>query len=141
MSWLSKIVSTVCSSRIEQMVEGVVDAMPTTQCLTEEPALANGVGQEKKNPMEPPRYFVKPELVGATPMPQSFTAEPALANGADHEDENPTKQRRYFAKTGMWVDNEEEELAARNGSNGSEEVIFDRPPVDLRTLFPKLSLR
>ena len=102
MSWLRKIVSTVCSGRVEQLVEGVVDAMPTTQCLTE---------------------------------------EPALANGADHEDENPTKQRRYFVKTGMWVDNEEEELAARNGSNGSEEVVFDRPPVDLRTLFPKLSLR
>jgi hypothetical protein len=32
-------------------------------------------------------------------------------------------------------------LAARNGSNGSEELIFDRRPVDLRTLFPKLSLR
>ena len=138
MSWLRKIVSTVCSSRIEQAVQGVVDAMPTSQCLTAEPALANEVGQEKKNPMEPRRYFVKPELVGATP-PQSFTAEPAVANGA--EDENPTKQRRYFAKTGKWIDNEEEELAARNGSNGSEEVIFDRRPVDLRTLFPKLSLR
>ena len=60
---------------------------------------------------------------------------------ADAEDENPTKQRRYFAKTGKWIDNEEEELAARNGSNGSEELIFDRRPVDLRTLFPKLSLR
>jgi hypothetical protein len=140
MSWLRKIVSTVCSSRVEQVVEGVVDAMPTSQCLTAEPALANGIGQEKKNPMEPRRYFVKPELVGATPTPQSFTAEPAVANGADHEDGNPTKQRRYFAKTGKWVDNEEE-LAARNGANGSEEVIFDRRPIDLRTLFPKLSLR
>jgi hypothetical protein len=139
MSWLRKIVSTVCSSRVEQAVQGVVDAMPTSQCLTAEPALANEVGQEKKNPMEPRRYFVKPELIGATPVPQSFTAEPAVANGA--EDENPTKQRRYFAKTGKWIDNEEEELAARNGSNGSEELIFDRRPVDLRTLFPKLSLR
>ena len=140
MSWLRKIVSTVCSSRVEQAVQGVVDAMPISQCLTAEPALANEVGQEKKNPMEPRRYFVKPELVGATPVPQSFTAEPAVANGADHEDGNPTKQRRYFAKTGKWVDNEEE-LAAQNESNGPEEVIFDRRPVDLRTLFPKLSLR
>jgi hypothetical protein len=140
MSWLRKIVSTVCSSCVEHVVEEVVDAMPTTQCLTAEPALANGVGQENKNPMEPRRYFVKAELVGATP-PQSFTAEPALANGADHEDENSTRQRRYFVKTGKWVGNEDEILAAQNGSNGSEEVILDRHPVDLRTLFPKLSLR
>ena len=91
--------------------------------------------------MEPRRYFVKSELVRPTPMPQSFSAEPGLANRAGQEDENPTKQRRYFVKTGKWVGNEDEILAAQNGSNGSEEVIFDRPPVDLRTLFPKLSLR
>jgi hypothetical protein len=77
--------------------------------------------------------------VGAMPVSQCFTAEPALANGVSQEDENPTKQRRYFVKTGKWVDHEHEELASR--SSAGDEVILDRPPVDLKTLFPKLSLR
>jgi hypothetical protein len=79
------------------------------------------------------------EIVGAMPVSQCFTAEPALANGVSQEDENPTKQRRYFVKTGKWVDHEHEELASR--SSAGDEVILDRPPVDLKTLFPKLSLR
>ena len=55
------------------------------------------------------------------------------------EDENPTRQRRYYVKTGRYVDNEEEVAASRCAS--AEAVIFDRPPVDLKSLFPKLSLR
>jgi hypothetical protein len=56
---------------------------------------------------------------------------------ADAEDGNPTKQRRYFVKEGVFVDQEDEKPITRAG----ETVIADRRPVDLKTLFPKLSLR
>ena len=58
---------------------------------------------------------------------------------ADAEDENPTKQRRYFVKEGVFVDHEEEEPI----TCAAEAVkrIPDKRPVDLKTLFPKLSLR
>jgi hypothetical protein len=100
MSWLTKIVSTVCSSRIEQMVEGVVDAMPTAQCLTAEPVLAS---------------------------------EPA------GEEENPTGQRRYFVKRGLFFD-PDDKVAQSQSAKASEEIP-DKRPIDLKTLFPKLSLR
>jgi hypothetical protein len=58
---------------------------------------------------------------------------------AEHDD-NPTRQRRYFVKTGTYIDNEEELTAARKANN-SAELIADRAPVHLKTVFPKLSLR
>jgi len=100
MSWLRRIVSTVCSSRVEQVVEEVVDAIPTTQCLT---------------------------------------AEPALASEHGAEDENPTGQRRYFVKRGLFFDPEDK--VAQSQSAKALEEIPDRRPIDLKTLFPKLSLR
>jgi hypothetical protein len=71
-----------------------------------------------------------------------LTAELALVDrplSKLEEDHNPTKQRRYYVKTGLYVDHEEEVLASRSAS--AEAVIFDRTPSDLKSLFPKLSLR
>ena len=58
---------------------------------------------------------------------------------ADAEDENPTKQRRYFVKEGVFVDHEEEKPITCAGE--AVKGIPDKRPVDLKTLFPKLSLR
>jgi hypothetical protein len=100
MSWLRKIVSTVCSSRVEQVVEEVAEAMPTTQSLTAEPALAS---------------------------------EPAS------EDENASGQRRYFVKRGVFFDPADQVVKSQSAKDMEE--IPDKRPVDLKTLFPKLSLR
>jgi hypothetical protein len=100
MSWLRKIVSTVCSSHVEQVVEEVVDAIPTAQCAT---------------------------------------AEPALASEPDGEDENASGQRRYFVKRGLFFDPADQ--VAKSQSAKSSEEIPDKRPIDLKTLFPKLSLR
>jgi hypothetical protein len=72
-----------------------------------------------------------------------LTAEVALIDrpaGELEEDDNPTKQRRYYVKTGRYVDHEEEVLASRSAS-AQEVIIFDKTPADLKSLFPKLSLR
>ena len=53
--------------------------------------------------------------------------------------ENPTKQRRYFVKEGVFVDHEEEKPIRCAGE--AVKGIPDKRPVDLKTLFPKLSLR
>lgn len=83
------------------------------------------------------------EAIEVVPTAQCLTAQPepvpASAPAAEAEDENPIKQRRYFVKKGLYVDNEEERAAA--GAVESTEEIADRHPVDLKTLFPKLSLR
>jgi hypothetical protein len=104
MSWLKKIVSKISAQGAEQVAEEVLNAMPTAQCLTAEPAVA------------------------------------ANESTADAEDDNPTKQRRYFVKKGLFVDHDEEIAAARAPAEPTEEII-DKHPVDLKTMFPKLSLR
>jgi hypothetical protein len=53
--------------------------------------------------------------------------------------ENPTKQRRYFVKEGVFLDHEDEKPITCVGE--VVKGISDRLPVDLKTLFPKLSLR
>ena len=72
-----------------------------------------------------------------------LTAEVALVDRSMaelEEDDNPTKQRHYYVKSGRHVDHEEEVLASRSAS--AQEVIrFDKTPTDLKSLFPKLSLR
>ena len=77
------------------------------------------------------------------PVANCLTAEVALVDRPVGELENgdkPTKQRRYYVKTGRYVDHEEEVLASRSAS--AQEVIkFDKTPTDLKSLFPKLSLR
>jgi hypothetical protein len=80
------------------------------------------------------------EVLDVIPTAHSMTAE-SVASGAPatEDDENPTKQRRYFVKTGLYVDNEAE-MAAANAAEAVEEIA-DRQPTNLKTLFPKLSLR
>ena len=72
-----------------------------------------------------------------------LTAELALIDRPADElevNDNPTKQRRYYVKTGRYVDHEEEVLASRSAS-AQEVIMFDKTPTDLKSLFPKLSLR
>jgi hypothetical protein len=82
------------------------------------------------------------EFPPAMPTANCLTAEVALVDrsvGELEEDDNPTKQRRYYVKRGLYVDHEEEVLASRSAT--AQEVIFDKTPTDLKSLFPKLSLR
>jgi hypothetical protein len=52
------------------------------------------------------------------------------------EDDNTTKQRRYYVKSGLYVDHEEKVLKSRSVS--TQEVIFDKTAVDLKSLFPSI---
>jgi hypothetical protein len=82
------------------------------------------------------------ELAPAMPAVNYLTAEVALVDrpvGELQEDDNPTKQRRYYVKTGRYVDYEEEVSMSQSAS--AQAVIFDKSPTDLKSLFPKLSLR
>jgi hypothetical protein len=135
MSWLKKIVSKISKQGAEQAAEEVLNAMPTSQCLTAEAASANPAGQEKENPAGPRRYFIKADILRGAIVPPS-----ASAAVVDQEDENSTPQRRYFVKNGQWVDNEEERARAA-ADDTQEELRIEKRPVDLKTLFPKLSLR
>jgi hypothetical protein len=139
MSWLKKIASKISMQGAQQAAEELMNAVPTVQCLTVDPASANPAGQENENPAGPRRYFIKADILRGAIVPPSATAESGLAAGVAQEDENSTQQRRYFVKNGKWVDNEEER--ARAGAVETTEEIIDKRPVDLRTLFPKLSLR
>jgi hypothetical protein len=136
MSWLKKIVSKISMQGAEQVAADVLDAMPTAQCLAVEPASA--AGEENKNTAGPRRYFIKADILSGAIVPPSLTAEPDLAVGDAEEDDSSTHQRRYFVKSAKWVDNEEERAATAAGD--TEEIIIDKRPVDLKTLFPKLSL-
>jgi hypothetical protein len=136
MSWLKKIVSKISMQSAEQAAEEVLNAMPTAQCLAVEPA--STAGEENKNTAGPRRYFIKADILRGAIVPPGVTAEAALADGDAEEDENSTHQRRYFVKSAKWVDNEEERAATAAGD--TEEIIIDKRPVDLKTLFPKLSL-
>jgi hypothetical protein len=76
MSWLKKIVCKISMQGTEQAAKEVLDAMPTAQCLTVEPASANTAGEENKNPAAPRRYFIKADLLSGAIVPPSVTAEP-----------------------------------------------------------------
>lgn len=81
------------------------------------------------------------EFVIAMPAANRLMAEAALLDrpaAEAEEDDNPTKQRRYYVKTGRYVDYEEEVLTQ---AASAQAVIFDKTPADLKSLFPRLSLR
>ncbi len=87
------------------------------------------------------------DLINAMPAAACVTARASTAAPARPEAEpeevdpdNPFKQRRYFVKQGRFVDYEEQSPRASAPGDESEE-IRDRPPVDLKTVFPRLSLR
>jgi hypothetical protein len=138
MSWLKKIASKISMHSAEQAVEDVMNAVPTVQCLTAEPAPAIPDAQQSEKP-GPRRYFIKADILSGAIAPPSGKAEPASPVKAVQEDESSTHQRRYFSKNGQWIDNEEER--ANGGKVDTQEIIIDKRPVDLKTLFPKLSLR
>jgi hypothetical protein len=83
------------------------------------------------------------EFAPAMPAADCDRAEVALINRPagelEEEDDNPTKQRRYYVKTGRYVDHEE--VVASRSESVQEVIIFDKTPTDLKSLFPKLSLR
>src|SRR5437868_13029251 len=132
MSWLKKIVSKINTQGAEQAPGQVLNAVPTVQCLTVDPASPNPAGQENENPAGPRRYFIKADILRGAIVPPSVTAEPALAVGVSRDDENSTQQRRYFVKNGKWADNAEER--ARAGAVETTEEIIDKRPVDMRAL-------
>ena len=83
------------------------------------------------------------EFTPAMSPANCLTAEVALIDRPAcvlEEDDHSTKQRRYYVKTGRYVDHEEELLESRSAS-AQEVIIFDKTPTDLKSLFPKLSLR
>ncbi len=139
MSWLKKIASKISMQSAELAIEEVLDAMPAAACPTTEPASVNPAGQQNENPVGPRRYFIKADILSGAIAPPSAAAEPVFADGDAAEDEVSTHQRRYFVKNGKWVDNDEERAVAAAGV--TEEIIIDKRPLDLKTLFPKLSLR
>ena len=82
------------------------------------------------------------EFAPAMPAANCVRAEVSLINrsaGEPGEDDNPTKQRRYYVKTGRYVDHEE--VLASRSESAQEVITFDKSPTDLKSLFPKLSLR
>jgi hypothetical protein len=88
---------------------------------------------------------VAEQVMEAMPTATCLTAEPdaaAAVSDSAQEDESPIKQRRYFVKKGLYVDNEEERAAAKAAKAAAvADEIPDKQPVDLKSLFPKLSLR
>src|ERR1700741_5359554 len=81
MSWLKNIVSKISMQGAEQEAEEVLNAMPTAQCLTVEPASGNPAGEENKTTAGPRRYFIKADILSGAIVPPSVTAEAALADG------------------------------------------------------------
>jgi hypothetical protein len=83
------------------------------------------------------------ELAPAAPVMNCLTAEAALVDRPEYEPKtegNSTKQRRYYVKTGLYVDNEEEASASRRPAT-TQTIVFEKAPADLKSLFPRLSLR
>ena len=77
-------------------------------------------------------------LVPVAAAANCIMSETALVDSEPESDDQSPRQRRYYVKTGSYVDNEEE-TSAQPAS--TQAVIFDRPAPDLKSLFPKLSLR
>ena len=81
-----------------------------------------------------------PTMECAAAAPAPVAQMPSQTDGEPTDEGASTRQRRYFVKKGLYVDNEEEQAAARKAVEACAEIP-DQHPVDLKTLFPKLSLR
>ena len=83
------------------------------------------------------------KLIDAIPATACMTAQvstPIAAEPDEVDPDNPFKQRRYFVKQGRFVDYAEQ--ASKASAPGDEaQEIHDRPPTNLKTMFPRLSLR
>lgn len=93
-----------------------------------------------------PEQIVAAEALQAVPKAGCLTPEAAPTSAAALASESAEKedegvQRRYYVKKGLYVDNAEERAAAARAGETASAETPDRQPVDLKTLFPKLSLR
>ena len=66
-------------------------------------------------------------------------SETALVDSEPESDDQRPRQRRYYVKTGSYVDYEEE--VSTRAESAQMVVRFDKASADLKSLFPKLSLR
>ena len=83
------------------------------------------------------------KLIDAMPATGCMTAQastPIAAEPDEVDDDNPFKQRRYFVKQGRFVDYQDQNSKASGPGDESDDIL-DRPPTDLKTMFPRLSLR
>ncbi len=83
------------------------------------------------------------KVINAMPTAACLTASAPTVSASEPEEvdpDNPFKQRRYFVKQGRFVDYQDQNSKA-SGPGDEAEEIHDRPPVDLKTMFPRLSLR
>ena len=81
----------------------------------------------------------KDDLIPVAAAANCLMSETALVDSEPESDEKRPRQRRYCVKTGSYVDNEEE--TSTRAANAQAVVRFDKTPADLKSLFPKLSLR
>ena len=79
------------------------------------------------------------DLIPVAAAANCLMSETALVDSEPESDEKRPRQRRYCVKTGSYVDNEEE--TSTRAANAQAVVRFDKTPADLKSLFPKLSLR
>ena len=83
------------------------------------------------------------KIINAMPTAACLTAPAPTVPAPETEEvdpDNPFKQRRYFVKQGRFVDYQDQSSKASAPGDEAQE-IQDRPPVELKTVFPRLSLR
>jgi hypothetical protein len=79
------------------------------------------------------------DLMAVAAAPKCLTSETALVDSELESDDQRRRQRRYYVKTGSYVYYEEE--VSTRAASAQMVVRFDKTPADLKSLFPKLSLR
>ena len=79
------------------------------------------------------------DLIPVAAAANCLMSETALVDSESESDDKRPRQRRYYVKTGSYVDYEEE--VSTRAATAQMVVRFDKTPADLKSLFPKLSLR
>ena len=81
----------------------------------------------------------KDDLIPVAAAANCLMSETALVDSEPESDDQRPRQRRYYVKTGSYVDYEEE--VSTRAASAQMVVRFDKASADLKSLFPKLSLR
>ena len=81
----------------------------------------------------------KDDLIPVAAAANCLMSETALVDSESESDDKRPRQRRYYVKTGSYVDYEEE--VSTRAASAQMVVRFDKTSADLKSLFPKLSLR
>jgi len=81
----------------------------------------------------------KDDLIPVAAAANCLMSETALVDSESESDDKRSRQRRYYVKTGSYVDYEEE--VSTRAASAQMVVRFDKTSADLKSLFPKLSLR